>query len=124
MNSQNRNKLKSLISEIISRIIHPLIIPPIAFTLLTFSEKDYNIISLISLCIVICTISIIPFLYISRMKYQGEIENIDIPNRQKREKPFIKGTILFFSSVVLLFYLDSPRQIIALMSRFYIAATS
>jgi len=64
---------------------------------------------------IILTISIIPLFYVLRMKQNGEIENIDIPNRQKRQKPFIKGTILFLITSFLLILSRAPENLVTIM---------
>lgn len=49
------------------------------------------------------------------MKNEGKIENIDIPDRKKRQGPFIKGTILFLITSFLLILLRAPQKLVLIM---------
>ncbi len=109
-NIKNEYLIKS-----ISNILNPLILSPLTFIILNFYLNPQNYSSVFYLIIVVMSISIIPFVYVLRMKHNGEIENIDIPDRKKRQKPFIKGTILFLITAVLLMLFRAPQNLISIM---------
>lgn len=99
----------------ISNIIHPLILSPLTFVLLFFNMTQQKYFSVFYLLLVVLSISIIPFGYVLKMKNKGEIENIDIPDRKKRQKPFIKGTILFLITAILLILFRAPQNFVSIM---------
>lgn len=99
----------------ISNIIHPLVLSPLTFVLLFFNMNQERYSSFIHLVVIVMAVSIIPFLYVLKMKNNGEIENIDIPDRKKRQKPFVKGTILFLITAVLLIIFRAPQRFISIM---------
>jgi membrane-associated phospholipid phosphatase len=106
---------KIYFAKSISNIIHPLILSPLTFALLFAEMRQKTPFSYIYLFIVVMTISIIPLLYVLKMKNDGEIENIDIPDRKQRQKPFVKGTILFLITSFLLVILRAPSQFVTIM---------
>jgi membrane-associated phospholipid phosphatase len=102
-------------AELISYTIHPLILSPLTFIMLYIwgSQPDYS--SFPHLIMIVLAISIIPFSYVLRMKKNGEIDNIDIPERKQRQKPFIKGTILFLMTAILLILSRGPQNFTSIM---------
>lgn len=99
----------------ISNIIHPLILSPLTFAMLYFHMNQDKYSSFLYLVMIVLSISIFPFLYVLRMKNNGEIENIDIPDRKKRQKPFVKGTILFLITAILLILMSAPQNFVSIM---------
>ncbi|MBN2280969.1 MAG: hypothetical protein JXQ65_10335 [Candidatus Marinimicrobia bacterium] len=99
----------------ISNIIHPLILSPLTFTILFFNLPMRHGFSYLYLIITLFSISIIPFAYVWKMKTEGKIENIDIPDRKQRQEPFIKGTILFLITSFLLIILRAPQRLVLIM---------
>ncbi len=102
-------------AKAISNIIHPLILSPLTFALLYLNMPNKPSYTYLYLLLVILSISVIPFGYVLRMRNNGEIENIDIPDRKKRQKPFIKGTILFLITSFLLILFNGPSKFITIM---------
>jgi len=99
----------------ISNIIHPLILSPLTFAILFFNLPPAAGYYYIYLIITVLTVSIIPFAYVWKMKAEGKIENIDIPDRKKRQGPFIKGTILFLFAAFMLVLLRAPQKLVLIM---------
>ncbi len=106
---------KNIFAKSISNTIHPLILSPLTFTILFIQSNPSSKFSYLYLFMVIMTTCIIPLYYVLRMKQKGEIENIDIPSRPKRQKPFIKGTILFLITSFLLVLLRAPENLVTIM---------
>ena len=102
-------------SKQISNIFHPLILSPLTFILLFVNLEGKNYFSFFYLVMIIFTTSIIPYIYVLQMKKNGEIKNIDIPDRKKRQKPFVKGTSLFLLTAILLMLFRAPQQFTSIM---------
>ena len=107
--------INNYFAKSISNIIHPLILSPLTFIVLFFNLPQKSGFSYVYLVITVLSISIIPFAYVMKMKNDGEIENIDIPDRKKRHGPFIKSTILFLITSFMLILLRAPQKLVLIM---------
>ena len=107
--------INNYFAKSISNIIHPLILSPLTFVLLFLNLPLKTGYTFLYLIIGLLCIPIIPFAYVLKMKNDGKIENIDIPDRKKRQGPFIKGTILFLGTAFLLILLRAPQELVLIM---------
>jgi membrane-associated phospholipid phosphatase len=104
------------ISEVISGIFHPLIIPLAAFLLLIIPDQKLNVVDKLTFIAITLTFSwLLILLYILYLKKTGEIESTDIKIREQRLNPLTIAIIFYLIGFVCLFLLNSPPILQGLM---------
>lgn len=104
------------IATLISAIFHPLILPAVAFALLTVPDDTLSSGQKLLIIFVgtFFTCILIPA-YILYLKKKGEVDSIDINRREQRMNPLIVGIISYFTGFLILSAMPSPTLVKGLM---------
>lgn len=103
-------------AKIISSVLHPFIVGPLAFLYFSLTETaslwfgwGVWIITFIATDVVIGS-------YVTIMKQQGRTRSIDVPERVERTKPFVIGVAGYVIATGILWAIGAPTIVVALMA--------
>ncbi len=99
---------------ILSWIFSPLVLIPISYAVLMLINNIEGKHFVVIFTLIIFVTVIIPLILLLFMKARGETSSIDIPEREKRFKPFLVCSICYLFLFFILIELKIPRQVIIL----------
>lgn len=115
MTNFSRSNVAVLVPQVISVVFHPLIIAPLTFGMIFFSNLyktskmwEYFVIS-------IAATLLAPIIHVSLMKKQGKTSGLDVPEREMRKSPFISGIISYLIALFIFWMLKAPKPALVLM---------
>ncbi len=103
-------------SHIISALLHPLILPAIAFFLLLFFDPSLSFSAqLLYYGVAVCFSVITIPLYILWLKQHGAVDSLDITQREQRTTPLLVGAGSYFVGFLVLTLLGAPVLVSGLL---------
>ncbi|ACF13380.1 conserved hypothetical protein [Chloroherpeton thalassium ATCC 35110] len=106
---------KKFIAELISSILHPIVVPVVAYWILleqAFPENSHRYYYLFTLFIFF---TVIPSIMVISLKKKGKITDYDISNRSQRAVPLAIAVVAYLIGYLILEHLNAPRIISGLL---------
>jgi len=106
---------KKFIAELISSVLHPIVVPVIAYWVLleqAFPNDPNRYLYLFTLFVFF---SIVPGVMVFSLKRQGKITDYDISNRSQRAVPLAIAVVAYLIGYLILEYMNAPRIISGLL---------
>lgn len=114
--SINTNNRPQIIAQLISTIMHPLIVAPVAFVILLRHCGNLNPSqSLLFFGLILVAIVIVPLLSVVRLKRRGKTASLDVPERANRINPFLISVLGYLGIWIALKLTGAPAEISAMM---------
>jgi membrane-associated phospholipid phosphatase len=108
--------LMERIAQVISAILHPLILPAIAFTLLVIVDPNPDSLhKLIMISVAIVFSVVLVPAYIFFLKHKGVVDSADIVVREQRINPLTMGAVSYFIGFLLLNFIGASSLVQGLM---------
>ncbi|WP_119845032.1 PA-phosphatase [Reichenbachiella sp. MSK19-1] len=108
--------MRDKVSQIVSHLFHPLLMPTLTFCLLfAFAPHLIQPISLMTLPFLFVTTFVIPMISISILKVSGSIKSLRMEDREERMVPFVFITLFFMMTTYLFIYKVGVNQIVGVI---------
>ncbi len=121
---RNFNNSMTTLAHLISNIIHPIILPVIAFWILMQYGFESPLPHMyLYLLVVILFCSVTPAVVVIVLKRMGKVSDYDISKRENRALPFLIGVVGYFLGAWTLYQLDAPPIIVGFMLCYAINTT-
>ena len=103
-------------AQLVSAILHPLVLPAIAFTFLVVADSTHDLSHklLVEGVAIIFSVILVPA-YIFFLKHKGVVDSADITIREQRINPLLMGTASYFIGFLLLKAMGASSLIQGLM---------
>ncbi len=108
------------VAELISRVLHPFILGPLVFFYFSLALTDSLRFGLLVWFITFLATNVSIGLYVFGMKRRGRTTSIDVPERMLRRAPFRVGIAGYAVAAVILYFIDAPVVVTALMAAYAI----
>jgi membrane-associated phospholipid phosphatase len=91
------------IAQIVSAVLHPLVLPAIAFTLLVVADSTHDLLhqAIVEAIAIVFSVILVPA-YIFFLKRQGLVDSADITMREQRINPLLMAVVIYFIGFLLL----------------------
>ncbi len=91
------------IAQIVSAVLHPLVLPAIAFTFLVVADSTHDLLhqAIVEGVAIVFSVILVPA-YIFFLKGQGLVDSIDITIREQRINPLRMAVVSYFIGFLLL----------------------
>ncbi len=109
-------KQEYVIAKYISRILQPVILAPVSFLYFSFARTSDLWFGTLVWIITFIATNVVMLLYLESMKRDGLTASIDVPERIRRQKPFIVGIIGYLIASALLYLIGAPLIVVAIMT--------
>jgi len=103
------------VPQIISILLHPFIMVMLTFGIILFSGQPVSGWIWIYFGIIFIAAVFLPFIQVVWMKKKGKTASLDVPERNRRFKPFIQGVLNYFLALVVLWMFEAPKPVLVLM---------
>ena len=103
------------LATLISVLLHPFVCATVTFLLLlSHSFIPFSKFLLVAGITFSATV-IFPIVQVSIMKLRGHTASLDIPERERRIKPFAISIVTYITAFILLLFIKAPATVIILM---------
>lgn len=110
--------LKKGFAEVVSSILHPIVVPIVAYWYMLEKHFPQNPDKYLYLGMIFLVFSLVPTIMVVALKKSGKITDLDISKRSQRLMPLSIAVTAYFIGFLFLKALDSP-QIISGLFLFY-----
>ena len=108
--------LEKNVAKFISTVLHPFILGPLAFLYFSISGTENIWFGWLVWIITFLATNVVTGIYLTRMKRNGLTESIDVPERVRRQKPFIMGIFGYLIAAAILHFIGAPVIVVAMMT--------
>lgn len=102
-------------AKLISRVLHPFVLGPVVFLYFSLTFTNSLGFGLLVWFITFLATNVSIGLYVYSMKHRGRTTSIDVPDRILRRAPFRVGIAGYALATLVLYFIDAPVVVIALM---------
>ena len=102
---------KKLLAEVVSAILHPIVVPILAYWFLLEMHYPENSSRYLYLGIIFLIFSLVPTFIVIVLKKTGKVSDYDISKRSQRFVPLLIAVAAYFFGFALLNFLNAPHII-------------
>lgn len=103
------------IAKLISTLFHPFLVGPLAFLHFSLAKTENIWFGWLVWGVTFLATNVVIGTYVFLMKRRGLTTSVDVPERMLRRKPFVIGTIGYIIATGILYLINAPLVVVALM---------